>query len=153
VTKEKKQMRNAFGILLLTAATVAAQATGSTGSAAPSRAKKATTATRTTGAKPLTIPSDAIANADGTYSWTDKEGKKWTYVKTPFGIVRSEVSQAPAASSSLSDVKAFDEGDTVRFEKQSPFGVVKWQKKKTELTDEERDLLTKQAAGQNAKQD
>lgn len=152
-------MRNAFGILLFTGASLftatnlAAQATGSSGATAPARAKKATTATRTTGAKPLTIPSDAVANPDGTYSWTDKEGKKWTYVKTPFGIVRSEVSQAPAASASLSGVTAFDEGDTVRFEKQSPFGVVKWQKKKTELTDEERDLLTKQAAGQNAKQD
>jgi len=146
-------MRNAFLVLLLTAAGLAAQATASTGSSVPKTAKKATTATRTTGAQPLTIPGDAVANADGTYSWTDKQGKKWTYAKTPFGVMRSEVMPPPATSASLSGVKAFDEGDRIRFEKQSPFGIIKWEKKKTELSDEERDLVTRQAASQNAKQD
>jgi hypothetical protein len=146
-------MKNAFAVLLMTAAGLAAQASASTGASVPKATKKATTATSTTGAKPLTIPSDAVANADGTFSWTDKQGKKWTYVKTPFGIMRSEVTPAPATSASLSGVKAFDEGDKVRFEKQSPFGIVKWEKNKTEMTDEERALVTAQAAGQNAKQD
>lgn len=150
-------MRNAFVILLLTAAGLAAQASASTGPSAPKAtkkaAKKATAATRATTPQPVTIPADAKANADGTFSWTDKQGKKWNYVKSPFGVIRSEVTAAPVTSASLGDVKAFDEGDKVRFEKQSPFGVVKWEKKKTEMTDEERDLVTKQAAGQNAKQE
>ena len=147
------QMRNAIVILLLTAAGLAAQASASTGPSAPKAAKKATAATKATTPQPLTIPADAVANADGTFAWTDKQGKKWTYVKTPFGVMRSEVTPAPTASASLAGVKAFDEGDKVRFEQPSPFGVIKWEKKKTEMTDEERDLVTKQAASQNAKQE
>jgi hypothetical protein len=147
------QMKNAFVILLFTAAGLAAQASASTGSTTPKAAKKATAATRTTGAQPVTIPADATANADGTFSWTDKQGKKWSFARTPFGIIRSEVTPAPATSASLSDVKAFDEGDRFRFEKQSPLGIIKWEKKKTDLTDEERDLVTRQAAAQDAKQD
>lgn len=146
-------MKNAFVILLLTAAGLAAQASASTGPAARKAAKKATAATKTTSPQPVTIPADATVNADGTFSWTDKQGKKWIYAKTPFGVIRSEAMPATAASASLDGVKAFDQGDTVRFERQSPFGVVKWEKKKTELTDEERDLVAKQAAGQNAKQE
>ncbi len=146
-------MKNAFVILLLTAAGLAAQASASTGPSTPKRAKKATAATKATTPQPVTIPVGAVANADGTFSWTDKQGKKWTYVKTPFGVMRSEVTPAPAASASLAGVKAFDEGDKFRFEKQSPFGVIKWEKKKTDLTDEERDLVTKQTASQNAKQE
>jgi hypothetical protein len=37
----------------------------------------------------LTIPKDATTNADGTYTWTDKQGKTWTYVETPFGVSRT----------------------------------------------------------------
>src|ERR1700677_176609 len=45
---------------------------------------------RTTPTTPaLTIPSDATANSDGTWSYTDKQGKSWTYSKTPFGVSRS----------------------------------------------------------------
>jgi hypothetical protein len=153
VTKEKKQMTKAFVILLLTAAGLAAQASASTGSTVPKTAKKSTAANKATTPQPVTIPADATANPDGTFSWTDKQGKQWTFVKTPFGVMRSEVTPAPATSASLSGVKAFDEGDKVRFERQSPFGIIKWEKKKTELTDEERDLVTTQAASQNAKQE
>ena len=146
-------MKNAFAVLLLTAATLAAQASASTGSSAPKAAKKSTAASKATTPQPVTIPADATANADGTFSWTDKQGKKWTFVKTPFGVIRSEAIPAPTASASLAGVKAFDEGDKIRFEQPSPFGVIKWEKKKTEMTDEERDLVAKQAASQNAKQD
>ena len=108
------QMKNAFVILLLTAAGLAAQASASTGPSTPKRAKKATAATKATTPQPVTIPVGAVANADGTFSWTDKQGKKWTYVKTPFGVMRSAVTPVPAASASLAGVKAFDEGDKVR---------------------------------------
>jgi hypothetical protein len=146
-------MRNALVVLLLTAASLAAQASASTGSTVPKTAKKATAASKATTPQPVTIPADATANADGTFSWTDKQGKQWTFAKTPFGVIRSEVTPTPDTSESLAGVKAFDEGDKVRFEKQSPFGVIRWEKKKTEMTDDERDLVTKQAASQNAKQE
>ena len=38
----------------------------------------------------VTIPKDAVQNADGSYSYTDKQGKKWLYRNTPFGVARSE---------------------------------------------------------------
>ena len=101
----------------------------------------------------LTIPKDAVANANGTYTWTDKQGKKWTYAQSPFGVIRSEITDAAPSSPPLAGAKAFDEGDKVRFEKASPFGPVKWEKNKSELTDDERNLLNGQAAQQNAKQD
>ena len=48
-------------------------------------------------------------------------------------------------------------GDKIRFERPSPFGVVKWEKSKADLTDEERRLvdsqLNSQSASQKAKQD
>ena len=100
--------------------------------------------------KPLVIPKDAIPNPDGTYAWTDKSGKKFTFSKTPFGISRIEdVSAANAATASKGPdpfVKAFEVGDKIRFERQSPFGTTKWEKNKTDLNEDERRILSQQQA-------
>ena len=98
----------------------------------------------------VTIPKDAVANSDGlTYTWTDKEGKKWVFARTPFGIVKSPASDqtndAPIAT------KAIDKGDTVRFERPGPFGTIAWEKKKTDLTDEERGILESQTTNTEPK--
>ena len=149
-------MRKAFTVLVMTAASLAAQASASTGTTTPKVTKKTVAAKKATtaAAKPLTIPTDAVANADGTYAWKDKQGKSWTFVKTPFGVMKSEAYSAPAvASSSLTGVKAFDEGDKVRFERPSPFGPIKYEKNKTDLTDDERNLLNSQTPGPTAKQE
>jgi len=53
----------------------------------------------------------------------------------------------------MQGVKATDNGDTVRFVKASAFGDIQWVKKKTELSDEERQLLSAQTAAKPAKQD
>lgn len=85
------------------------------------------------------IPKDAVRSADGSYLWTDKDGKPWTLVNTPFGVSRTPFDSVPAAEpASTSDVKAIDKGDTVRFERQSPMGPMAWEKKKADLTAEER---------------
>jgi len=87
-----------------------------------------------------TIPKEAVANADGTYSWTDRDGKKWNYVSTPFGFSRN-------AAAPSSYWKVTDQGDTVRFERPAgPMGTTVWEKKKTELTDEERQAWESQKA-------
>ena len=139
-------MKRALALLLLTAAALAAQATGSSGSTTNSAAK--TAAKKSTAApQPPAIPADAVLNADGTYSWKDPQGKNWTLVKTPFGVMRNETATAPSTTTnatSLVGVKAFDEGDKVRFERPTPFGSMKWEKKKTELTDDERSLANSQ---------
>jgi len=97
----------------------------------------------------VTIPKDAVQNPDGTYSYTDKEGKKWTYAKTPFGVMKTASADTPASADSPAgptSIKAIDKGDTVRFERPSPFGPISWEKKKSELTDEERRILDAQTA-------
>lgn len=37
---------------------------------------------------PAGIPKEAKANADGTYGYTDNQGKQWVYRMTPFGPMR-----------------------------------------------------------------
>jgi hypothetical protein len=96
----------------------------------------------------VTIPNDAVPNSDGkTYTYTDKDGKKWTYAKTPFGVVKTPAADKPSgARTSSNSTKAIDKGDTVRFERPSPFGIMSWEKKKSELTDDERHILDTQNA-------
>ncbi len=116
-------------------------------SAAPAKktAKKTTPA-----AKPVAethIPSVATPTEDGGFRYTDANGKKWLYRNTPFGISKVEDKPAVAVTQRVDEtVKAFDSGDNVRFEKTSPFGVSKWQKKKTELTPDEQAVLDRQKA-------
>jgi len=111
----------------------------------------------------VTIPKDAVQNLDGTYSYTDKDGKKWIYIKTPFGVIKNAAADKPASTDPPADstttkpvdsstkpvdglTKAIDKGDTVRFERASPFGGVSWEKKKSELTEDERQILDAQTA-------
>ena len=96
----------------------------------------------------LTIPRDAVANPDGvSYTWTDKDGKKWVFAKTPFGIMKSSASDQRADTPVAANAtKAIDKGDTVRFERPGPFGTMSWEKKKSDLTDEERSILDAQSA-------
>jgi glucose/arabinose dehydrogenase len=98
-------------------------------------------------AQTLTLPADATQNPDGTYSYTDKEGKKWIYSKTPFGVMRSldggnSTAPTPAGQSWN---KVTENGETVTFERETPFGPIRMEKKKSELTDEERGMLDKNA--------
>ncbi len=99
---------------------------------------------------PVTIPKEAVANSDGSYVYTDKQGKQWRYVKTPFGIMKSSITDAPPLTPSVEvPVRAIDKGDTVRFERTTPFGVTSWERKKTELTDDERRTFESRNAKQN----
>jgi hypothetical protein len=121
-------------------------------SAADPQAKKDTskesasaTAKATDAAKPSAIPADAVKDADGDYHYTDPQGKKWIYHKTPFGMSRMEDTgereTAKAAPASGAGIKATEDGDKVRFERQGPFGVWKWEKKKSELNESEKAAL------------
>jgi hypothetical protein len=149
-------MKKILVVLSLTAASLAAQAPGGTGATGAKAAKKTVAARKVTVAPkpvavaPVTIPKDAIQNPNGSYSWTDKQGKNWTFVQTPFGVIKSEAPADASTPASLAGARAFDEGDKIRFEKPSPFGTVKWEKNKADLTDEERRLVEN---SQKAKQD
>src|SRR2546427_11859625 len=103
-------------------------------------AKKPDPKKKSTPPAELTLPADAKMVEPGTYSFTDAQGKKWIYRKTPFGIARAEDNPAElvAAPAAGSAITATEDGDTVRFERPGPFGPYRWQKKKSELSDDER---------------
>ena len=120
--------------------------------AAPKTSAKAAPAAPkvTDASKPLPIPAEAVLGADGDYHYTDPQGKKWIYRKTPFGVTRMEdtpqltSTRAPAASGA--GIKATEDGDTVRFERLGPFGLWKWEKKKSELDEGEKAALANSQA-------
>ena len=97
----------------------------------------------------VTIPKDAISNGHGGYIWTDKEGRKWLFVNTPFGVSKTAYNESaelasPPQPAKPDPTKVIDHGDTVRFERPTPFGTKVWEKKKSELTDDERKLYEAQ---------
>jgi len=95
---------------------------------------------------PLVIPKTATPNSNGTFNYTDEQGKQWVYSNTPFGVVRvpGSVTSQNEATRRPELTRSFDLGDSVRFERPTPLGPVKWEKKKTDLTDAERHLFESQ---------
>src|SRR5215472_1736629 len=95
----------------------------------------------------LTIPAGAVETAPYTYAYTDPQGRKWIYHKTPFGVSRVEDRAVATTDKQKADqdkarliemTRAADDGDSVRFERPTPFGPMKWSRKKTELNEIER---------------
>jgi len=92
-----------------------------------------------------TLPKGAIEVEPNLYRYTDAQGKTWLARRTPFGFSRWEDKPAPpqpAQVDTAPPIKATDLGDTVRFERQTPFGKNSWLRRKTELTDEEKGWLS-----------
>jgi len=112
----------------------------------------------------VTIPTGAVEVEPYTYRYTDAQGKKWIYRKTPFGISRAEdkaVDDMKAEDSKKGEnarlidaTTAVEDGDTIRFERRGPFGVARWQRKKTDLNEVEHTVwdreMQKRAARENA---
>jgi hypothetical protein len=141
-------MNKVLTIALLAVFGLAAQAPAKTTQKAPTvKASAKTAAGKPSTPKVVEIPKDAVLRPDGTYGWTDKDGKSWNFVRTPFGVMKSAAAQAPAAPS-IANAKAIDAGDKVRFETATPFGVVSREKKKADLTDDERKLYESQNPAQ-----
>ena len=99
------------------------------------------------GSRQMAIPADAVQGAEGEFRYTDPEGKKWIYYKTPFGPTRLEdtperaAAKAKTVAASGAGLKATEVGDIVRFERMGPFGLWKWEKKKSELDETEKAAL------------
>jgi hypothetical protein len=94
---------------------------------------------------PKEVPKDAVRLTDYEWRWVDKEGKVWIFRRTPFGVAkfpeelaRSEKDPGAEAGAPL---EARDLGDRVEFSRQTPFGVSKWVKKKTDLSGAEKSAL------------
>ena len=104
--------------------------------------------------KPAGIPAHATQIAPGTYRFKDKQGQTWIYRQTPFGVThfaegqdRSLTVGAQQAASGLravappdataANIRATAQGDMIQFERPGPFGVYRWQKKESELNQQE----------------
>lgn len=91
---------------------------------------------------PPVIPKDATPLPDGSYRYVDKDGKKWIYRSTPFGVSKAEerpvapVVQKPSDDPTTSQ----DAGDSVRFSRPTPFGPKIWTTKKAELSTYEKGI-------------
>ena len=57
-------------------------------------------------------------------------------------VARQQEGQAKPGD--IANTKVFDEGDTVRFERPSPFGTSVWRKKKTELDAADQKIIDEQ---------
>jgi hypothetical protein len=147
-------MKKVLTIALLATFGLAAQAPAkTTRKATVHKATAKVKAARTSTPKALEIPKNAVARPDGTYAWTDKQGKNWVFAKTPFGVMKTAAESPAAATPMIANAKAIDAGDKVRFETTTPFGVISREKNKADLTDDERKLYESQNPAQPAKQD
>ena len=119
---------------------------------------------------PAGVPAGSSEVGPGTYRFVDKDKKVWIYRKTPFGLQKSEEKQSSEADNTRNSgasaaaqqpdpnrtatpfgeskaspsgtpaTKVTENGDSLKFERPSPFGVYRWTRKKTELTDDEKKL-------------
>jgi hypothetical protein len=153
-------------VMALAAGSMFAQSSPATATApAPKPAAKKTAKVPTA---PLTIPSGAVEQADGSFRYVDKKGTPWIYRQTPFGVSRSlestvlganngETPFGPAKGAAIAAVKtsqaspktlddpdakvtAVAKGDKIEFTRPTPFGVTKWEKDKNDLTPDERKI-------------
>lgn len=109
---------------------------------------------KTPPASKFSIPSDAEQIAPGTWKH-QADGKTWIYRETPFGIARFEEKDGvkPEPKNVKPEpVRAFDDGDYVRFERNGPFGVYKWRSRKSELSDAERRAWEESKSAKNAQE-
>ena len=84
---------------------------------------------------PAGIPAGAVQIGPNSYRTTHPDGKTWVYRISPFGVTSQEEKAAPpdAGNRAPQQVKAIADGDMVRFERVTPMGIVRWEKKKSEL--------------------
>ena len=109
----------------------------------------------------VTVPAGAVKTEAGNWHYTDPQGRKWIYRQTPWGMAKFEESQTvtPSAESrarELELLRAFEDGDAVRFERPGPFGTFRWSRPKSQLTELEQQAWErdrKSAAPQKEKQE
>lgn len=107
----------------------------------------AKSASKQKAAKPAAtaIPAGAVEVEPYLFRHADKDGKVWLYRKTPFGVSKTseqaqqDMDRAQAqAAANASKVRVTDNGGTVKFERGTPMGNQSWEKRKDELTPEEK---------------
>ena len=135
-----------LNLLLTGAAVLAAPAQNAQPAPAPAAKPAAKPA-------PLTVPAGAVQVSPGLYRWTDKDGKGWMYRRTPFGVSRWEAKSDAAGGQKaiIEQTTAVEHGDSIRFERVTPFGKRSWVKKKADLDETEQKIWARQQANSAAR--
>jgi len=124
--------------------------------AAEKKPAKKTPAAKT---QEITIPADAVEVDPYTYRATDAKGMVWIYRKTPFGVSRTEdkpvSADGPKKAQDSKDqliqaTSATEDGESIRFVRESPFGRTEWRKKKTDLSEIEQAAWSRELAKRSA---
>src|SRR5207245_547594 len=80
-------------------------------------------------AQEIKIPDGAVEVEPYSYRYTDAQGKKWLYRKTPFGVMRWEDKPESAEAAQraqdektrlIDNTTAAEDGDSIRFERATP---------------------------------
>jgi hypothetical protein len=113
-------------------------------------AKPAASAVRTAPPAAVTIPAGAVEIEPFLFRHAAADGKVWLYRKTPFGITKMEESareeaQRAQRAAPAPNVRVTEIGDLIRFERNTPMGKHSWEKKRAELTAEEKQWLDQNA--------
>lgn len=92
---------------------------------------------------PASVPASVKDAQPENYSYTDAQGTKWTIRHTPFAVLKLKDSDLATTTPvpSANPVTVTDLGDSIRFERNYPFGHNVWTTKKSELNEAEKGLL------------
>jgi hypothetical protein len=101
---------------------------------------------------PLEIPAGAVERMPRWFYYTDSQGKQWIYIRTAFGVSRTEDRSTGVGAATSPAIKAVADGEIVKFERPSPFGMHRWQKNRQDLDEKEKAALA-QAQNVASKQD
>lgn len=95
--------------------------------------------------KEVQIPKDAQQLDASTWRATDANGTAWIYRRTPFGVAHyredDEKQRALAQTPETNPAVVTDAGDSYKFVRTTPFGTQGWTKKKSDLTDSEKEMV------------
>lgn len=100
--------------------------------------------------KMVQIPAEAVQIGPYSYRYTGLDGKKLLYTKTPFGVSVVEEKAQPASGEDrrLDGISAKEDGDNIQFARPTPFGMFRWQKKKSDLNQTEQALWNREITRQ-----
>ena len=128
-----------FFVLAVMFVPVVAQPKPAAANAKP--AAKATTKKAPAAPAASVLPEGAVEVSPNTFTYTDKEGKKWIYRRMPWGYSKAPAAAEAAPSAAMPATQVTDQGDSVKFVRPGPFGNYTWVKSKTDLDEGEKGIF------------
>jgi hypothetical protein len=95
-------------------------------------------------AEAVTLPTGAKKTGEGTWDFTDADGKQWVFKQMPFGLTRMSKADLDArTNTALPDGMSVapDAAGAYKFTRRTPFGAVTYVKKADDLSETERAVV------------